>query len=278
MLRFLAVWCSVWCAARAPAGDVRPLLQAHAHNDYHHSRPLLDALSHGFCSVEADVFLVDGKLLVGHERSELSADRTLERLYLDPLRDRVRQNGGRVFTADAPFRLLIDIKSDGTETYRALDDVLADYADLFTRFEQGTMHRGPILVVISGNRDWRAISSDATRYAGIDGRLSDLGSELPPDVLPWISDRWPSHFTWDGTGEMSANERRKLRLIVQQAHQQGRAVRFWATPETPATWNALVEAQVDLINTDDLPGLRDFLLERAQKADDVSDRDLPNGS
>ena len=35
----------------------KPLGQAHAHNDYYHKRPLLDALSHGFCSVEADVFL-----------------------------------------------------------------------------------------------------------------------------------------------------------------------------------------------------------------------------
>ena len=38
----------------------KPLGQAHAHNDYYHKRPLLDALSHGFCSVEADVFLKNG--------------------------------------------------------------------------------------------------------------------------------------------------------------------------------------------------------------------------
>jgi hypothetical protein len=41
-----------------------PLTRAHAHNDYLHARPLFDALDHGFCSVEADVWLVDGKLLV----------------------------------------------------------------------------------------------------------------------------------------------------------------------------------------------------------------------
>ena len=32
-----------------------PLTQAHAHNDYEHDRLLLDALEHGFTSVEADV-------------------------------------------------------------------------------------------------------------------------------------------------------------------------------------------------------------------------------
>ena len=52
----------------APSG---PLPAAHAHNDYWHERPLHDALERGFCSVEADVFLVDGQLLVGHAKKEL---------------------------------------------------------------------------------------------------------------------------------------------------------------------------------------------------------------
>lgn len=43
-----------------------PLEKAHAHNDYEHERPLFDALSHGFTSVEVDVHLVDGKLYVSH--------------------------------------------------------------------------------------------------------------------------------------------------------------------------------------------------------------------
>ena len=40
--------------------DVSPLRRAHAHNDYYHKRPLLDALDQGFCSVEADVFFAQG--------------------------------------------------------------------------------------------------------------------------------------------------------------------------------------------------------------------------
>ena len=37
------------------AADPALLIHAHAHNDYEHARPLLDALDHGFCGVEADV-------------------------------------------------------------------------------------------------------------------------------------------------------------------------------------------------------------------------------
>lgn len=40
--------------------EAEPLAQAHAHNDYEHTRPLHDALDHSFTSVEADVWLVDG--------------------------------------------------------------------------------------------------------------------------------------------------------------------------------------------------------------------------
>src|SRR4051794_1044740 len=54
--------------------------RGHAHNDYMHARPLRDALDNGFCSIEADIFLVDGKLLVAHEREHVRADRTLQSL------------------------------------------------------------------------------------------------------------------------------------------------------------------------------------------------------
>ena len=42
----IAAWPSaIALMAETPA---KPLGQAHAHNDYYHKRPLLDALSHGF--------------------------------------------------------------------------------------------------------------------------------------------------------------------------------------------------------------------------------------
>src|SRR5882724_12156085 len=101
-----------------------PLVRAHAHNDYEHARPLFDALDHGFCSIEADVWLVDGKLLVAHDRNQVKPERTLQTLYLDPLRERIRGNGGRVYANVPEILLLVDVKSDGQQTYRALREVL----------------------------------------------------------------------------------------------------------------------------------------------------------
>lgn len=243
-------------------GAIRPLRQAHAHNDYYHDRPLLDALDHGFCNVEADIFLVDGKLLVGHGRSELKPERTLEKLYLQPLQHRVRTHGGRVHRGGPEFLLLVDIKSDGPATFRVLHETLARYKQMLTCEVQGQERRGAVRVVVSGNRPQALIAEQTPRYAGIDGRISDLESDRSPTLMPLISDNWRTHFRWRGEGDFSEAERGKLRKWVRSAHDAGRKVRFWATPESPDLWGQLRDAGVDLINTDDLAGLQAFLSDR----------------
>lgn len=253
-------------AAGEPSGPT-PLDRAHAHNDYEHDRPLLDALDHGFGSVEADVWFVDGQLLVAHDEDDVDPERTLQSLYLDPLRQIVADNGGAVYPGwDGSLQLLIDIKSDGEETYLAVDSVLAEYADIMTRFANGDVETGAVTAVISGNRPREVMEEQEVRYAGYDGRLSDLGADTPADFMPLVSDNWTDHFSWVGIGDMPAEERDKLHDIVAQAHDSGYQVRFWATPDAAlpnreAVWRELVDAEVDYLNSDDLPGLRDFLLE-----------------
>jgi glycerophosphoryl diester phosphodiesterase len=245
-----------------------PLPRAHAHNDYRHERPLHDALAHGFTGVEADIFLVDDDLVVAHDRHEITPERTLRRLYLDPLRERVKQNGGRVYPnsgAPGQVTLLIDIKSEAAATYKALDRILAEYQDIFTSFGPDGRRDRAVLAIISGNRPYELMASQKVRYAGYDGRLTDLQSDAPADLMPLISDNWTRHFKWRGTGRIPAEERTKLREIVQTAHDKGRRVRFWATPDNSspareALWRELILAGVDMLNTDDLEGLQQFLL------------------
>lgn len=238
---------------------VKPLYRAHAHNDYLHDRPLFDALDRGFTSVEADVFLVDGRLLVAHTVLELDPQRTLEKLYLDPLRERVRAGGGKLFADGTSLTLLVDLKADGEATYRALAKTLAHYDDIITVVRDGRLEQKPVTVIVSGERPRETIAAEKVRYVGIDGRLGDLDSKLPSHLLPLISDNWSSHFKWRGEGDMPPAEQEKLAVIVEQAHSAGRRVRFWAAPDRPAMWRQLHAAGVDLINTDDLDGLAEFL-------------------
>jgi glycerophosphoryl diester phosphodiesterase len=250
-------------AARAADKPVTPLRQAHAHNDYEHKRPLLDALDHGFCSIEADIYLTDGKLLVAHEKKDVKPDRTLESLYLDPLRERAKANGGRVYPDGPTVHLLIDVKTEAEATYAALDQVLAKYADILSVTRDGKFEAKAVTVVVSGNRAKETIAKQAVRYAGIDGRPEDLGSDAAADLLPWVSASWASQFRWKGDGPMPDAERAKLKEMVRKAHDRKRLVRFWATPETEAMWKELHAAGVDLINTDKLAELQAFLTANA---------------
>jgi hypothetical protein len=244
-----------------PAAQVVPLVHAHAHNDYEHPRPLFDALDQGFGSVEADIFLVQDQLLVGHTRKDLRPERTLQSLYLDPLRARIQANHGRVYPDGPAIYLLIDVKTEAEATYAALHKVLAGYADILSVTRQGKFEPKAVTAVVSGNRARDAIAKQEVRYVGIDGRPSDLDSEVTPDLMPWISENWSVLFHWRGAGPMPDQERAKLAGFVRRAHQHGRKLRFWGTPERVDVWKELRSADVDLINTDRLAELRAFLLQ-----------------
>ncbi|MCB9269197.1 MAG: hypothetical protein H6561_06455 [Lewinellaceae bacterium] len=90
-------------SASSLMAQVDPLPNAHAHNDYEHTRPLLDALDQGFTSVEADVYWWNGKLVVAHNLPHGEEARqllpTLEELYLKPLQQRIQDRGGKVYPA-----------------------------------------------------------------------------------------------------------------------------------------------------------------------------------
>ncbi len=251
-------------SAKLPAQSpvVRPLPRAHAHNDYEHARPLWDALAAGFCSVEADIWLVDGQLLVAHDLDHVTPARTLQALYLDPLRERVRQNGGGVFPGVPTVTLLIDVKSDAAATYPVLRDVLAEYRELLTEFTATTTNPRAVTVILSGQRAMESIAAEPVRWVALDGRLADLDAKQTPHLIPLISDNWKQFFAWRGVGEFSSEERVKLETLVKRAHEQGRRLRFWGCPDTPAMWQALDAAGVDLIGADALAGLADYF--RAQ--------------
>ncbi len=245
--------------------EPKPLIRAHAHNDYYHKRPLLDALASGFCSVEADVFLKEGKLLVGHFSFELKKERSLETLYLSPLAKRVKANGGSVYKSRAPFHLMIDFKTDGPATYAVLKPLLEKYRFMLTAFTADTTKVGAVTIVISGSRPRAAMEQDAKRLAGYDGRLSDLGKAESRHFMPWISDSWRSHFKWRGNGDLTEGEQAKLANIVKSAHAAGQKIRFWAAPDTPAAWELFHKAGIDFINTDRLENLARFLQGREAK-------------
>jgi hypothetical protein len=252
----------LWASVLVASGQERlgkPVPRTHAHNDYEHSRPLWDALEQGFCSVEADVYLVNGQLLVAHDLKDVKPERTLQKLYLDPLRELANKNHGAVYPNGVKIILLVDIKSEAESSYAALRPVLRQYQGMLTRFRAENIETNAATVILSGNRPRETLLAEKDRLAAYDGRLADLGKGLSMGFMPLVSDSFAERFPSAKTGALSEVDRGKFERAIKQAHQEGKAIRFWATKDDPATWKMLRDAGADLINTDDLAGLAAFL-------------------
>lgn len=242
------------------------VIPAHAHNDYEHERPLHDALDCRFKSFEADVFSVGDSLFVSHDYEDITPGKTLRSLYLEPLKKRVRENNGSVYGNGDEVILLVDIKDNGLSTYKLLHAILENYKEMLSWFEDGEKRTGAILVIISGNRPIEFMKSQQIRYAGFDGRIENLDSEIPPELMPMVSDNWRYYFTWDGMGEMPLEERERLRDFAVDAKDKGYILRWWGTPDdTPGqemkVWQALKDAGVGLTGTDNLKELEQFFVQ-----------------
>lgn len=240
-----------------------PLPQGHAHNDYEHDRPLFEALENGFTSVEADVHLIDGRLLVSHERpADTTRAQTLEELYLRPLRDHVRKNDGRIYDGyEDFFYLMVDLKTAAGPTYDALRDILVEYADILSVAGDSVPGK-PVKVLVSGNRPVATLLDHTRKYAALDGRPEDLGKGIAPSLMPLISQSYGRYLSWQGDGPVDERELDALRKMVDAAHHEGKRVRLWGAPDNPEAWGMLLDAGIDVINTDKLSQLRDFLLSR----------------
>lgn len=245
------------------------LPNAFAHNDYWHKRPLLDALDNGFTHVEADIYLQKGALIVTHVLHPVfyNRKRTLERLYLQPVQERICANNGHVYSGDnRPLILMVDIKTNATKTYKVLAPLLERYRPILTEYNNGHIIQRQVTVVLTGRKPYGLVKQ-SNRLVFMDEDLKKIELDsLVSDISPIASCRYTRMLGWDGTGSMPASEKRRLCSFVQFAHRQGKKVRLWASPEKECVWRELLDCGVDLINTDQLEKLKAFLLNRRSEA------------
>jgi alkaline phosphatase len=171
----------------------------------------------------------------------------LESLYLLPLQELVRANGGNVYAGDtSALTLMIDFKSSAEETLHTLLRVMGGYPELFLA-EPG--FSPPVRVVLSGNRPDPGLLHGQPYALKLDGRLENLGSEHRANY-PWVSASWSALFGRRGVDQLSDQERSQLMTWCSKARESGQQLRFWATPEDPELWEDLLALGVYRINTD----------------------------
>jgi hypothetical protein len=239
-----------------------PAVRAHSHNDYAQERPLWDALENHFYSVEADVWLQGGQLMISHFGFNLTG--SLKALYLDPLQERVRRLGS-VYGDSREFLLWVDIKDGSVEMPAKLQELFLKYP-MLTRFTDSGIVPGPVTVILTGNavvkREYtkayrlRLASHDSRRFNSRDQASGDPGWR-------WYALNWGDYFDWDGRSPIPDGARNRLRAMVRRIHARGRSIRFWNVPDTAAAWAETYDAGVDLVNTDSLQELAAFLDSKA---------------
>ncbi|MCD0488352.1 phosphatidylinositol-specific phospholipase C/glycerophosphodiester phosphodiesterase family protein [Pedobacter sp. MC2016-14] len=239
------------------------LSQGFAHNDYWHQRPLYDALENGYAHIEADIYLRDGELIVAHLLPRFKKRKTLEQLYFNPLMQIIQDKNNRLSAPASQLTLMIDIKSDANSTYKELELLLYKYKSILSSYENGAVIKRQVTIVITGHKPYELLKSQTYRLAFIDEDLMEVREEPQPEnIFQTSSCKYSSLINWQGKGEMPLSEKEKLSRYVSMAHQNGKKVRLWASPENKSVWSALLSCGVDLINTDKLTELRNFLLAR----------------
>jgi len=238
-----------------------PIPNAFAHNDYWHKRPLYDALTNGYMHIEADIYLRNNKLIVAHVLPFFKKKKTLEQLYLKPLLETINGTNKEISCPVYSIMLMIDIKSDADKTYLNLCQLLSKYRHILTSYENGLVTNRQVTVVITGNKPYKILSAQSKRFAFIDEDLmKSRNDSLSPGLYQTASCKYSSMVSWDGNGKMPEKDKHRLMKYVAIAHRYQKKVRLWASPEREEVWRALLDCGVDLINTDKLSELKDFLL------------------
>ncbi|KKZ68887.1 hypothetical protein EMCG_00058 [[Emmonsia] crescens] len=273
-------------------------IPVHSHNDYWRDLPFYSALSAGCISIEADVWLYDDALLVGHDLSSLTKTRTLQSLYIDPIMDVLRRQNPRnpyitedtrngIYDTDPSqtLYLFIDVKTSGPKTWphviAALEPLrAANY--LTTLRNNDTLTTGPVTVIGTGNTPLNLVGPLPDRDYFYDAPLANLNKEGSQEITKYISPIASTSFATvigmdrailtpgGGKGEggeeslwLNSKQLETLRGQIEAAKKKGIGARYWGTPGWPVrerneVWRTLLKEGVALVNADDLEAVQGY--------------------
>ncbi|KAK3079967.1 hypothetical protein LTS18_003481 [Coniosporium uncinatum] len=250
----------------------------HSHNDYWRDVPFYSALSWGAVSVEADVWLMNDTLYVGHELSALTTSRTLDSLYIQPILDTLtRQNPNTPFVSSTADRhgvfdtssgqtlyLFIDLKTPGLTTWPAVLSALEPLraGNWLTTYNGTVVIPGPVTIIGTGNTPFSYFAkspgtADAPRFTFFDAPLARLNTSdyanITAAISPIASTAFSANFgqvrdvhynttdaAGEGEGPLNATQLETLRAQVEFARSKGIGARYWDQPGYPVgTRNAV---------------------------------------
>ncbi|MEC5395437.1 hypothetical protein [Bergeyella sp. RCAD1439] len=229
--------------------DRYTLSNGFAHNDYLQRHPLMESYALGFGLIEVDLCWNGGELMVAHEKETVREGRTFNRLYLEPLARLWKEGKAR------PVSFLVDLKTSWQETLPEVVRAIEAYPEFGDQ----------VTWVISGDRPPKEKFSEYPSFIKFDGKL---GETYRPEELAKValfSEDFRLYSSWNGKGQPKAQEQHRIRQAVSWAHDKGKPIRFWGTPDEINAWHGLMGYDVDYISTDQ-PAALAAVLERMGKS------------
>lgn len=216
--------------------------QLHSHNDYEQTVPFWTAFSAGCASIEVDLFLQEGRLMVAHEQESIRPNRTLQSLYLDPIQQGIESG----LIDSIGFHLMLDLKTDGNSTLAQVVEVTNAYREMM----YSVQNPSGLKLVISGNRPPVQEYQAYPEWIFFDYQSRNLTSDLPWEKIAMVSLSFRGFSVWNGKGRIVQEEKVKLEDFIAKVHSFQKPVRFWASPDGKTAWKAFAQMGIDYINTD----------------------------
>jgi len=243
-----ALWLNMGMTASAQI-KAYTVADAHSHNDYKNNIPFYRAYEKGFGSIEADVYAVNGQLMVAHDKKEISAKRSLKILYIDPLIEKLNRDPQR------HLRLLIEIKED----YKAILPLVISELKPLEKYFAYDGHPGRLSIVMTGAVPPAAVMPNYPDWISFDADHLDGFTAAQWKKIGLVSFPLSKYVHWNGKGVFNADEIKRIKGGIDSVHNAGKKVRFYETPDTKSSWLAMLRLGVDVIGTDDIEGLGNFL-------------------
>lgn len=222
---------------------------AHSHNDYLQSVPFFHAYNAGFGAVEADIFMVNGTLLVSHDAKHLDAGRTLKKMYIDPIKAVLKKDTARRLT------LLIDLKQD----YWYLMPELQLALRPLKKFCVGHKKNGRLLILISGNRPVPSLFHEYPDFIYFDEDLIHAYNAEELKKVGQVSLQFSLYSKWKGEEPIPTRDEARLKNVIEKVHAMGKLIRFWDAPDDITGWKELQKLHADIIGTDHIDELAAYL-------------------
>lgn len=230
----------------ATAAAERPML-IHSHNDYCRRAPFWQAYAQQVYSIEADVFLHDGQLLVGHDVEDLSPELTFEGMYVEPLVTLYKRNGGRAWKdSDEPIQLMVELKSETESTLRAVTALLDRYPEVFDT----AVNPDAVRIAVTGRVPAPEEFGNYPAYVLFDGEWDRNYTPAQLERIALVSANFQDYSQWNGKGSIIPVELAEIERIIERAHAWGKPVRFWGAPEGTTVYYTFYDLGIDYLNTD----------------------------